>query len=200
METITETRGRANIRSAHTRVTHVGHGAIGWERQFAINELTQSCCRRGGATDGSAYTTGDGTVCARPSGPVLGVRGIVDSRVEIAGIGIDGNLVSPAPDTIVDETHAHATAHLELQASIDCRGKWPCSGAVAAPELREYLCEARRQVVVGDGCAADGPDGLVEEALGGGNVNVLREEGVEQLEQREAAGKDHLHEVGGAVL
>ena len=128
-------------------MTHVRHCTITGERQIVINELSHSG-RCGGAANGSAHATSGGTVRARPTGPVLGIRGIVDGRVEVAGIGIDGHLVSPAPDTIVYEAHAHAAAHLELQAAIDGNGAWPRGGAVSPPELSEDLCEARGQVVV----------------------------------------------------
>ena len=107
-------------------------------------------------------------------------------------------LLSPPPHGVEDQTHTHATADFQLQRAIHTPfilNRHPGPGPTASPQLRQNLRQPTGEIVHRDADVPNRPNGPVEQILAVFKIDVVGEEAVQEFEEDEAAGDDHLHDV-----
>ncbi|KAI6945457.1 hypothetical protein KC341_g68 [Hortaea werneckii] len=122
----------------------------------------------------------------------------------------DADLLSPAPDGVVEHAEGTATADAELEGFVPggrfgllfgggVREEFLFAGAARLPELGHDFGEALGEVVGAHAEFAEAVDRAAEEGAAGDGVDVGGVEGVEQLEECDGAREHHLFDVPGDV-
>ena len=125
------------------------------------------------------------------------MRRVLRRGVEVSP-SLGQKVLAPAPYRVVHQAHRHAAAHLELQRAVRRADfKWRARGAhpaaaVSTPKLHEDFRQPPGEIGVGDADVADRLDGAREEGFAVVEIDVGGEEAVEQLEEDEGGGDEHL--------